>query len=62
MHNTCMCHIRVTDQPEGKDLIRDVFKNDVHVNECDDAGMDHCKTFCLNTVSAVCSPLPDDLD
>lgn len=51
-HNMCKCHIQVADQPEDKKLILDVFKNDVHIDACNDAGLEHCKKFCLDTVSS----------
>ena len=49
--NCCMCHVRMEGEPTGKDLIMDVFKNDLKIEACNDVSLENCKKFCLDTVS-----------
>ena len=47
--NTCQCHIRMHGEPAGKDMIPDVFKNDMKLAACNEEGQNQCKKFCIDT-------------
>ena len=45
----CMCHIKVSDEPAGKEFIRDVFVNNIKVTACNEEHQKNCKEFCSKT-------------
>ena len=47
--NSCMCNIMIHDGPEGKNMLPNVFKNEMKIEKCDDANLEMCKKFCLDT-------------